>query len=36
MYEPDTDTWVELGERLPEAKNDVVAVTVSRSMFAEC
>ena len=36
MYEPDTDTWVELEERLPEAKNDVVAVTVSRSMFAEC
>ena len=36
MYEPDTDTWRELEERLPEAKNDPVAMTVSRSMFTEC
>ena len=36
MYEPDTDSWRELEERLPEAKNDPVAMIVSRSMFTEC
>ena len=36
MYEPETDSWRELEERLPEAKNDPVAMIVSRSMFTEC
>ena len=36
MYEPDTDTWKQLEERLPEAKNDAVAMSVSPSMFTEC